>query len=73
MTKFFDETVARVRNLPAEEQDAAAGALLDYLDGMRHLQLSDEQLAEVRRRRATKDGRNLTLAEVRDRILRVRT
>jgi hypothetical protein len=73
MTKFFDEIIARVRKLPAEEQDAAAGALLDYLDGMGHLRLSDEQLAEVRRRRATRDGRNLTLAEVGDRILRART
>lgn len=52
MTKLFRQTVERVEKLPDSEQDAAAGVLMDYLDHMRGLSLTDEQAAEVRRRLA---------------------
>lgn len=67
MTKLFDETVARIRRLPDDEQDAAAGALLEYLDGLHDLGLSDEQLAEVRGRR-TGPREIISLAEARTRL-----
>jgi hypothetical protein len=63
MTKLLEETIARVRKLPEDEQNSAAGALMEYLDDMRELHLSDEQLAEVRRRRTAKDRKTIPLAE----------
>ena len=68
MTKLLDEVVAKVRQLPEDEQNAAAGALLDYLQSNRDLQLSDEQLAEVRRRRAVKNPITMTLDQLDERL-----
>jgi hypothetical protein len=70
MTKLLDEAIAKIRQLPEDEQNAAAGALLDYLNSMQDLQLTDEQLAEVRRRRAVKDPVTLTLDELDERLRR---
>jgi hypothetical protein len=70
MTKLLDEAIAKVRQLPEDEQNAAAGALLDYLSSMQDLQLTDEQLAEVRRRRTVKDPVTLTLDELDERLRR---
>lgn len=50
MTKQFRKAIEEVERLPASEQDAAAGALMDYLDHMHELRLSDEQVAEVKSR-----------------------
>ncbi len=52
MTKLLRDTLKQVEQLPDAEQDAAAGALLDYLAHRSDLRLTDEQLAEIRRRRA---------------------
>lgn len=55
MTKFLEQVLAEVRKLSDEEQDRIAAELMAYLstgDDDGDLQLSDEQLAEVRRRRA---------------------
>ena len=68
MTKFLDQTIARVRDLPENEQNAAAGLLLEYLDGIRDLHISDDQLAEIRRRRAATDRTYVSLADVRARF-----
>jgi hypothetical protein len=70
MTKLLDEVIAKVRQLPEDEQNAAAGALLDYLQSTREVQLNDAQLAEVRRRRAVKNPVKLTLEELDDRLRR---
>jgi hypothetical protein len=70
MTKLLEEAIAKVRQLPEDEQNAAAGALLDYLNSMQDLQLTDEQLAEVRRRRAMKEPVTLTLDELDERLRR---
>jgi hypothetical protein len=70
MTKLLDEVIAKVRQLPEDEQNAAAGALLDYLQSTREVQLNDAQSAEVRRRRAVKNPVKLTLEELDDRLRR---
>ena len=43
MTKLMDEAIRQVAQLSEGEQDAAAGALLDYVKHMRAIQLTDEQ------------------------------
>lgn len=70
MTKLMEEAIRQVAQLSEGEQDAAAGALLDYVKHMRELQLTDEQIAEVRRRRADPDRKFLSLEEVRARVER---
>ena len=49
-------------------QDAAAGAPIDYLAHMRDLRLTDEQPAELCRRRANKNRPAVPLSEVRERL-----
>lgn len=68
MTKLLRRAIEEIERLPDGEQDAAAGALMDYLDHMRGLQLTDEQVAEVRRRLGEPRG-TITLSEARARIL----
>ena len=68
MTKLLQKAIQQVEQLPEDEQDAAAGALIDYLAHMRDLRLTDEQLAEVRRRRANRNRPVVPLAEVRERL-----
>lgn len=70
MTKLLDEAIRQVAQLSEGEQDAAAGALLDYVKHMRDIQLTDEQIAEVRRRRADPNRKFLSLDEVRARVER---
>ncbi|AMA59154.1 hypothetical protein [Bradyrhizobium sp. CCGE-LA001] len=70
MTKLLDEAIRQVEQLPEREQDAAAGALLDYVKHMQEIRLTDEQIAEVRRRRADPNRKFLTLDEVRARVAR---
>ena len=43
MTKLLQKAIQQLEQLPEDEQNAAAGALIDYLAHMRDLQLSDEQ------------------------------
>lgn len=71
MTELLDQTIREIERLPASEQDAAAGALLDYLEHRKNTRLTDEQLAEVRRRRADPDRQLLSLEEARERIRRL--
>jgi len=68
MTKLLQKAIQQVEQLPEDEQDAAAGALIDYLAHMRDLRLTDEQLTEVRRRRANRNRPAVPLAEVRERL-----
>ena len=65
MSKLLDEAIAEVRKLPASEQDAAAGALIEYLAHRGETLLSDDQLAEVRRRRADPDQEIVSHIEAR--------
>jgi hypothetical protein len=57
--------------LPEAEQDAAAGALLDYVKHMRDRRLTEAQVAEVRRRLADPDRKLVSHAEARARIARL--
>lgn len=68
MTKLLRDALKQVEQLPDDEQDAAAGALLDYLAHRRDLRLTDEQLAEIRRRRADPSRNLVSHEEARARI-----
>jgi len=51
MTKLLDHAIARIRQLPSEQQDEAAELLLSLADqDPDTIQLSAEQVAEVVRR-----------------------
>ena len=71
MTKLLEHALRQVEQLPEGEQDAAAGALLDYVKHMRQLRLTDEQVAEVRRRIANPHRKLISHAEARERISRL--
>jgi hypothetical protein len=68
MTKLLEEALRQVEQLSADDQNAAAGVLLDYVKHMRELRLTDAQVAEVRRRIADPNRRLLTLSEARARV-----
>lgn len=68
MSELFDQTIAKVKELPAEEQDRAAFALIDYLDSRHDFQLSDEQLAEISRRIADPNRTFVSYEEARRRL-----
>ena len=71
MTKLLERALREVEQLPESEQDAAAGALLDYVKHMREMQLTDEQVAEIRRRIANPNRKLISHAEARERISRL--
>jgi hypothetical protein len=58
MTKLLEEAIEQLRDLPAEDQDAAADVLFAYISSdAREYQLQPHQVAEVRRiRRGLRDG-----------------
>ena len=69
MTKLLEEAIAKLRELPEDEQDRAAGFLLDFaVPNGQDYHLTDEQLAEVRRRRAVKNPKTITLTELDKRL-----
>jgi hypothetical protein len=68
MTKLLQQAIREVELLPAEDQDAAAGALIDFLAHRHDMRLSDAQLAEVRRRRANPLRRYVSHEEAGERI-----
>jgi len=50
MTKLLEQAIEQIRELPAEQQDAAADALFAYISNDdRHYALSPDQVAEVDR------------------------
>lgn len=71
MTKTLEKAIAQLRSLPEGEQDAAAVAVMDLLETRRDTVLTDEQLAEVRRRRSQPRGELLTLEQVRANLRRL--
>ena len=71
MTKMLRDAISQVEKLPDGEQDAAAGALLDYLAHRQSLRVSDEDLAEIRRRLADPDRKLVSHDEARARIKRL--
>jgi hypothetical protein len=71
MTKLLRDAITQVERLPEGEQDAAAAAMLDYLAHRRSLRVSDEDLAEIRRRRANPNRKLVAREEARARIGRL--
>jgi len=71
MTKLLRDALKQVEQLPEGEQDAAAAAMLDYLTHRRDLRVSDEQLAEIRRRRADPNRKLVLHEDARTRIKRL--
>ena len=71
MTEQIDAILERVRHWPEERQREAA-ELLTLIEDMDQspFQLTDQQLAEVRRRRTDKDAKLLTLEEFDARLSR---
>ncbi len=68
MTKLLEEALRQVEQLSADDQNAAAGVLLDYVRHMNELHLTDAQVEEVRRRIANPNRKLLTLSEARARV-----
>jgi hypothetical protein len=71
MTKLLEQALRQIEHLTEAEQDAAAGALLDYVKHMRDVRLTEAQIAEVRRRRVDPGRKLASHAEARDRITRL--
>ena len=72
MTKLLQKAFAKVKKLQAGEQNAAAELIMNYIANVKQdVQLTDEQLAEVRRRRAEKHPKNLTLKQLDSRLRRL--
>jgi hypothetical protein len=71
MTKQIDAILERVRRwAPERQREAAEMLLLIEEQDQSPFRLTDEQLAEVRRRRADKDAKLLTLEEFDARLSR---
>lgn len=71
MTKLLEQALRQVERLSENEQDAAGAALIDYLAHRDAIQLSDAQLAEMRRRRADAERKLVSLTEARERLGRL--
>jgi hypothetical protein len=71
MTSLLEQALRQVEQLPEGEQDAAAGALLDYVKHMHDTHLTEAQVAEVRRRKTDPNRKLLSHAEARERIGRL--
>jgi hypothetical protein len=58
MTRLLEQAINELRNLPEDEQDAAADALFVYMSSdERQYQLRSDQVADMHRiRRALRDG-----------------
>ena len=71
MTKLLEQALRQVERLSENEQDAAGAALIDYLAHRDAVQLSDAQLAEVRKRRADADRKLVSHTEAKERLGRL--
>jgi hypothetical protein len=70
MTKLLAEALKVLRDLPQEEQEKAARAIIDYGAREDKLQLTDEQVVEIERRMANPERKFISLAELRKRLHR---
>jgi hypothetical protein len=71
MTKLLEQAIAKVRELPEDDQNRAVEFLLDFASpDARHYHLRDVQLAEVRRRHAAKNPKTTMLTELDKRLRR---
>lgn len=72
MTTLLEQAIERLRELPQTEQDLAAVDLMRFVSvvDVTSIQLSDEQVAEVERRRSVENPPTLTAAELDARLFR---
>lgn len=69
MTKLLTQVLSKVQKLPPDEQNGAAELLKEYVAMVEgDVRLTDEQLAEVRRRRAEKNPKTFTLKQFDSRL-----
>ena len=73
MATLLDQVVERLRELPQTQQDLAAVEMQSFvkLIDVTPLQLSDEQVAEVDRRRAITNPKTITMAQLDEHISRL--
>jgi hypothetical protein len=71
MTKLLKDALRQIEQLSEGDQDAAAGAMLDYLAHRNAMQLTDAQVAEVRRRRSDPERKLVSHEEARERLGRL--
>ena len=68
MTKLLQNAIERLKELPENRQDQLARALIEVAEGEGEYHLTDEQLEEVRRRRANPDRKFVSVDEARKRL-----
>ncbi len=69
---MLKKALAKVKGLPSGEQNAAAKLIMSYVENVeRDVHLTDNQLAEVRRRRAEKNPKTITLTQLDARLRRL--
>jgi hypothetical protein len=71
MAELLEEALRQVAQLAADDQDAAASALLDHVKHMRNTRLIDAQIAEVQRRVNNSDRVLVSAEKARERIERL--
>ena len=72
MTRSLTQVLAKVQDLPAADQNGAAELLKEYMATVESdVRLTNEQVAEVRRRRAEKNPKTLTLKQLDNRLRRL--
>jgi hypothetical protein len=70
-TKLLEQALRQIEHLTEAEQDAAAGALLDYVRHMRDVRLTEAQIDEIRARRNDSARKLVSDAEACERIKRL--
>ena len=69
MTKLLQDAIEKLKELPESRQNELAVALIEVAEcDQGDYRLTDEQVAEVRRRRANPDRKFVTVAEARKRL-----
>ena len=69
MTKLLQDAIEKLKDLPEGRQDQLARALIEVADGdQSEYHLTDEQIEEVRRRRAKPNRKFVSVAEARKRL-----
>lgn len=68
MTEKLETAIKALSNLPNDEQEIAAQAIIDYASHDGGVHLTDEQVAEVNRRLKNPHRKHLTVSEVRTRL-----
>ena len=66
MATLLEQVIARLRQLPETQQDLVAAQMQTFVEliDLSRLQLSDEQVAEVDRRKAVANPPTVTLTEL---------